>query len=102
MSKWLNSEDGLVQFGVLPPKGGQFTIDKRGQVSIIFEGETDDNGNPKLQATEFFFDPGGGDQSFDVQQNYNGILRYKNKQEREDYNENQNQATDDDPDGLGI
>ena len=101
MSKWLNSEDGLIQFGVLPPKGGEFTIDKRGQVSIIFKGETDDNGDPKLQATEFFFDPGGGAQSFDIQQNYNGILRYKNKQERDDYNQNV-EATEDDPDGLGI
>ena len=100
MSKWLNSENGLVQFGVLPPKGGEFTIDKRGQVSIIFPGETDDKGDPKVQATTFFFEPGGGAKSFDVQQNYNGILRYVNKQERDDYNTNVNEVTAEDPDGL--
>jgi hypothetical protein len=84
------------------PKGGEFTIDKRGQVSIIFPGETDDNGDPKVQATTFFFEPGGGAKSFDVQQNYNGILRYVNKQERDDYNTNVNEVTAEDPDGHKL
>ncbi len=95
MSRWLNSPDGLKQFGVLPPKSGQFQIGNRGQVTIIYPGDTDDNGDPKVEATQIVFKPG---EKFDTKQNYNAILNYNTKQERSDANYVDNPT--DDPDGL--
>jgi len=95
MSRWLNSPDGLKQFGVIPPKGGQFQIDNVGQISIIYYGDTDDNGNPKIEETQIRFEPG---EKFDTKQNYNAILNYNTKQERSDANYVDNPT--DDPDGL--
>lgn len=97
MNAWLNSEKGLKRFGVIPPKGAEFIIDKRGQVSLLYKGQYDEDGNQVTQSTQIVFNPG---ETFDTKRNYTTILGYNTKQNRADASDDG--KTDDDPDGLGI